>query len=78
MQLTSCANIFAIIFLWGKMAERFNCVGGFVTMMPNVPVLLKVGYIITFSSVLQRGFVLLMKLRTFAWLYLLSRKFCWK
>ena len=35
----------------------------------NVRVLLQVGYFIMSSTVLQLGFVLLMKLRTFAWLY---------
>jgi hypothetical protein len=38
-------------------------------MAHNVQVLLQVGYFITVSPVLQLGFVLLMKLRTFAWLY---------
>jgi len=35
----------------------------------GVQVLLQVGYFITVCPVLQLGFVLLMKLRTFAWLY---------
>ena len=35
----------------------------------NKRVLLQVGYFITISRGLQLGFVLLMKLRTFVWLY---------
>jgi hypothetical protein len=39
-------------------------------------VLLQVGYFITVSPELQLGFVLLMKLRTFAWLYSSCPNYC--
>jgi hypothetical protein len=38
-------------------------------MAANVQVLLQVGDFITSSPELQLGFILIMKLRTFAWLY---------
>jgi hypothetical protein len=45
-------------------------------MAANVQVLLQVGYFITVSPELQLGFVLLLKLRTFAWPYLSSLNYC--
>jgi hypothetical protein len=40
------------------------------------PGIAEVGYSITVSPVLQLGFILLMKLRTFAWLYSSSPNYC--
>ncbi len=45
-------------------------------MAANVRVLLQVGYFITVSPELQLGFVLLMKLRTFAGFYSSSPNHC--
>jgi hypothetical protein len=47
-----------------------------VQMAHNVQVLLQVGYFINVSPVLQLGFILMMKVRTFAWLYSSSTNNC--
>jgi len=65
-----------VIFIWATtVCFRFSCSVHYYDRYGQV--LLQVGYFITVSPVLQLGFVMLMKLRTIAWLYSSSPNYCW-